>query len=85
MESRWTETEAKSPPFSTESSGYSAFCQDLSTEVLFFWEAYLSIKVPLTRLDPVRPIDAEPPQPLKETSSWFDRGPRPGAIRTATM
>ena len=51
----------------------------------FFWEAYLSIKVPLTRLDPVHPIDAEPPQPLKEISSWFDRGPRPGAIRTATM
>ncbi len=48
-------------------------------------EAYLSIKVPLTRLDPVHPIDAEPPQPLKGISSWFDRGPRPGAIRTATM
>jgi len=57
----------------------------LAGNPLFFWEAYLSIKVPLTRLDPVHPIDAEPPQPLKGISSWFDRGPRPGAIRTATM
>ena len=54
-------------------------------EAFFFWEAYISIEDPLTRPDPVHPIDAEPSRPLKGISSWFDRGPRPGAIRTAAM
>jgi hypothetical protein len=40
---------------------------------------------PLNETRPSSSLDAEPPRPLKGISSWFDRGPRPGAIRTATM
>jgi hypothetical protein len=40
---------------------------------------------PLNETRPSSSVDAEPPRPLKGISSWFDRGPRPGAIRTATM
>ena len=52
--------------------------------VLFLGSIFID-QGPRNETRPSSSLDAEPPQPLKGTSSWFDRGPRPGAIRTATM
>ena len=51
---------------------------------LFLGSIYID-RGPLNETRPSSSVDAEPPRPLKGISSWFDRGPRPGAIRTATM
>ena len=51
----------------------------------FFLGSIYIDRGPLNETRPSSSVDAEPPRPLKGISSWFDRGPRPGAIRTATM
>ena len=51
----------------------------------FFLGSIYIDRGPLNETRPSSSLDAEPPRPLKGISSWFDRGPRPGAIRTATM
>ncbi len=51
---------------------------------IFLGSIYID-RGPLNETRPSSSVDAEPSRPLKGISSWFDRGPRPGAIRTATM